>query len=136
MNQDIWTTYLLVAPCDVAIWTATASLMNLQSVGVERAPTVLARHEVRLQHTEHKMRLLLRFGVEVPCSFILCSSGCNFFSWVRTFRSELLKVPSGYKPVNGAIRSMGAGLGQEMGKPDVRTQARRMTQWRFCSTHY
>ena len=50
-NRDTRTAYLVTAPRDLARRGATASLMDFQSVGVERAPTVVTRHQVRLQHT-------------------------------------------------------------------------------------
>jgi hypothetical protein len=50
-HTDTRTAYLVVAPHDLTRRRAAASLMDFQSVGVERPPTVLTGHQVRLQHT-------------------------------------------------------------------------------------
>jgi hypothetical protein len=50
---DAEAAYLVVAASDLACRRAAASLMNLQSVWVECASTVLARHQVCLKHTKH-----------------------------------------------------------------------------------
>jgi hypothetical protein len=110
-NTDTRTAYLMGAPRDLARRRAAAPLMDFQPVGVERAPTVPTRHQVRLQHTASTITqhncvscciltlkcVAWQYKGKLPLHAV--TVWVQSFRWIPTFRSKMLFQYSGSKSV-------------------------------------